>query len=210
MTISLSITKGIISDTFHVAPMSYPEFGQMVFLDEMDTLGVGNIGINHVPQLSKFRARNPSLWKMYNQKRLVPTVIAEITSSIQHVGQIAMYWTPADDMILQATRNSSLNTARFISCLPPSQVVWADLGGSFTMELTIPWMIPKTCIDQTDASAVPYTNAQLDLEYVFPYVHLVSIGDVFAPADFSQWSVRWGEKWSVETGAPTMSELATA
>lgn len=206
---SLRINKGIISNTFHVAPLSYPEFGQMVYVDELDTLGIGFISINHGPRLSEMRARNPELFKMYHQKRAHVTVIAEITSSIQHVGQLALFWTPRQVAPLGPNTNLPLDDARFVSCTPPSQVVWADLGGSFTMELTIPWMVPKHCIDQTDETGAPYTDAQLDIHYAFPTAFLVSIGSVFAPADFTPWSVRWAEQWHIETGAPTMSSFAS-
>lgn len=76
------------------------------------------------------------------------------------------------------------------------------------MEIVVPWMIPKHCVDQTDDTGVVYTDDQLDKIYPFPTVYLNSVTTVYAPATFTQWSCRWTEQWFVETGAPTMSNVS--
>lgn len=205
---ALRINKGLVCDTFHVPPMSYPEFGQMVYVDNLVTAGVGWLQTFHKPTLSEFRTRNPDLFRMYHQKRVHPKVRAHITSNVMMVGQIVGFWSLANSTPFPVSIDSQPDFARWVSCLPPSQVVWADLGGSFVMELEIPWLIPKNCIDQNDATGEPYTDAQLDNLYPFPSFNLYSIGDVLAPAGFTPWSIRFSEEWVVETGAPTMSNSA--
>lgn len=204
--LSININKGLVSDSFHVTPLNYPEFSQMVWMDEEDVTGPGFKSLFHPPLFSEMRSKFGAFFKMYQQKRAFVRVRAHIVSNIGMIGQLAMYWTAGDNMAFNPDRTGVNNTARYISCLPPSQVVWADLGGSFVMEIDLPWLIPKNCMDQTDETGEPYTDSQLNLMYPFPTVNLASVGLVYSPAEFSQWSIRWSEQWFLETGAPTMSE----